>query len=228
MAYFVPVIISGGAGSRLWPVSREALPKPFIKLADGQSLLAKTLRRALGCADGNGVLTVTNRDYFFITRDEYGAVVRGDPQLDFLLEPVSRNTAPAMCAAALDVSKRHGKDAVVLVLPADHLIKDEKAFGAAVGEARKLAEQGWLVTFGIEPSRPETGFGYIEAGDKLGEMAGKVKRFVEKPDLATAEGFVSSGRYTWNSGKFCFTAEAGRAAFKKNSPEILSPAEAAM
>src|SRR5260370_36614039 len=118
MAHFVPVILSGGAGSRLWPVSREALPKPFIKLADGQSLLAKTLRRGLACADSNGVLTVTNRDYFFLTRDEYAATNHDRAQLDFLLEPVSRNTAPAICAAALDVSKQHGKDAVILVLPA--------------------------------------------------------------------------------------------------------------
>ncbi len=227
MAHFVPVILSGGAGSRLWPVSREALPKPVIKLADGQSLLAKTLRRAMQCGDGTEVLTVTNRDYFFLTRDEYELAAKG-AKTDFLLEPVSRNTAPAMCAAALHVGKRHGMDAVMLVLPADHLIKDEKAFVAAVGEARKLAEQGWLVTFGIEPSRPETGFGYIEAGDKLGEMAGKVKRFVEKPDLATAEEFVSSGRYTWNSGMFCFTAEAVLAAFKKYSPEILRAVEAAI
>src|SRR5207237_4224865 len=98
MAHFVPVILSGGAGSRLWPVSREALPKPFIKLADGQSLLAKTLRRALVSASGKGVLTVTNRDYFFLTRDEYAAANQDGAQLDFLLEPVSRNTAPAMCA----------------------------------------------------------------------------------------------------------------------------------
>src|SRR5260221_3962816 len=179
------------------------------------------------CGDGTEVLTVTNRDYFFLTRDEYELAAKG-AKTDFLLEPVSRNTAPAMCAAALHVGKRHGMEAVMLVWPANHLIKDEKASGAAVGEARKLAEQGWLVTFGIEPSRPETGFGYIEAGDKLGEMAGKVKRFVEKPDLATAEGFVSSGRYTWNSGMFCFTAEAVLAAFKKYSPEILRAVGAAI
>src|SRR6185436_11945997 len=104
MAQLVPVILSGGAGSRLWPVSREALPKPFIKLADGQSLLAKTLRRAMAVSDANGILTVTNRDYFFLTRDEYErAVKKNGPELDYLLEPVSRNTAPAICAAALDV-----------------------------------------------------------------------------------------------------------------------------
>src|SRR3954467_13912593 len=143
MAHFVPVILSGGAGSRLWPVSREALPKPFIKLVDGETLLAKTLRRALACGKGNGVLTVTNRDYFFLTRDEYAATKHDAAQLDFLPEPASRNTAPAMCAAALDVSKRHGKDAVMLVLPADHLIQDYNAFAAAVSEARKLAEDGW-------------------------------------------------------------------------------------
>src|SRR5437867_1301366 len=228
MAHFVPVILSGGAGSRLWPVSREALPKPFIKLADGQTLLAKTLRRALGCADGHGVLTVTNRDYFFLTRDEYGAAGRGSPQLDFLLEPVSRNTGPAICAAALDVAQRHGSETVMLILPADHLIKDEKAFAAAVGEARKLAEQGWLVTFGIAPAAPETGFGYIEAGDALGAEACKVKRFVEKPDAARAEELVRSGRYSWNSGMFCFTAGAVLDAFKQHAPELLRAVEASI
>jgi len=228
MAHFVPVILSGGAGSRLWPVSREALPKPFIKLVDGETLLAKTLRRALACADGNGVLTVTNRDYFFLTRDEYAATKHAGAQLDFLLEPVSRNTAPAICAAALDVSKRHGKDAVILVLPADHLIKDEKAFATAVGEAKKLAEQGWLVTFGIEPTRAETGFGYVEAGDSIGAASSKVNRFVEKPDLRAAEDMVKSGRYGWNSGMFCFTAGAAIDAFKKHAPDVLRAVEAAI
>src|SRR5260221_11914814 len=123
------------------------------------------------CGDGTEVLTVTNRDYFFLTRDEYELAAKG-AKTDFLLEPVSRNTAPAMCAAALHVGKRHGMDAVMLVLPADHLIKDEKAFGAAVGEAWKLAEQGWLAAFGIEPSRPRTRVGCIEAGDKSPEEGG--------------------------------------------------------
>src|SRR6266700_3271328 len=104
MTHFIPVILSGGAGSRLWPVSREALPKPFIRLADGQTLLAKTLKRALACTGGNAVLTVTNRDYFFLTRDEYGASNPQAIQQEFLLEPVSRNTAPAICAAAIDIN----------------------------------------------------------------------------------------------------------------------------
>jgi len=228
MKRFIPVILSGGAGSRLWPVSREALPKPFIKLADGQSLLAKTLRRAMAVADGNAILTVTNRDYFFLTRDEYARAAKGGAQLDFLLEPVSRNTGPAICAAALDVAKRHGKDSVLLVLPADHLIQDDKSFAAAVAEARKLAEDDWLVTFGIEPTRPETGFGYIEAGEAIAGLGSKVNRFVEKPDLRAAEDMIQSGRYGWNSGMFCFSASAAIAAFKKHAPEVLKAVEAAI
>ncbi len=228
MAHFVPVILSGGAGSRLWPVSREALPKPFIKLADGQSLLAKTLHRALRCADVSGVLTVTNRDYFFLTRDEYEASSRGGPQLDYLLEPVSRNTGPAICAAVLDVAKRHGKETVMLILAADQLIKDESAFVAAVAEASQLAQQGWLVTFGIAPTRAETGFGYIESGDALSGASYKVQRFVEKPNAATAEELVKSGRFTWNSGMFCFTAGVALDAFKKHAPELLRAVEATL
>jgi mannose-1-phosphate guanylyltransferase/mannose-6-phosphate isomerase len=228
MAHFVAVILSGGAGSRLWPVSREALPKPFIKLADGESLLAKTLDRALACAGSNGaVLTITNRDYFFLTRDEYARHSSG-AGLEFLLEPVSRNTGPAICAAALDVAKRHGKDAVILIMPADHLIKDGKGFAAAVSEARQLAEQGWLVTFGIAPTHPETGFGYIEAGDALAGSGCKVRRFVEKPDLRSAEEMLASGRYTWNSGMFCFTAGAAVDAFRKHAPDVLRAVEAAI
>jgi len=222
MAKLIPVILSGGAGARLWPVSREALPKPFIKLADGETLLAKTLRRALKCADDGGVLTVTNRDYFFLTRDEYAVAAKGATGLDYLLEPVSRNTAPAICAAALHVAARHGADALMLALPADHLIKDEKAFVAAVAQARKLAADGWLVAFGIAPTRAETGFGYIEADGE------RIKRFIEKPDAARAEEFVRSGRYSWNSGMFCFAASAVLDAFRRHSPDVLEAAQAAI
>src|SRR5258708_30061732 len=158
MAHFVPVILSGGAGSRLWPVSREALPKPFIKLADGKSLLAKTLHRALRCTDVSGVLTVTNRDYFFLTRDEYDASARGGPQLDYLLEPVSRNTGPAICAAGLDVAKRHGKDAVMLILAADQLIKDEDAFVAAGPQSPQPPPQGRPGHLRHPPTRAGTRF----------------------------------------------------------------------
>jgi len=226
MTVLIPVILSGGAGSRLWPVSREALPKPFIKLADCQSLLAKTVRRALACGGVSGVLTVTNRDYFFLTRDEYAG--NSMQQLDFLLEPISRNTGPAICAAAFAVARRHGRDATMLVLPADHLIKDEAAFAAAVNQARTLADQGWLVTFGIAPSRPETGFGYIEAGKELSEGASEVSRFVEKPNQRAAEDMTESGRYSWNSGMFCFKAGSVLEAFKKHSPDVLRAVESAI
>jgi mannose-1-phosphate guanylyltransferase/mannose-6-phosphate isomerase len=225
MSVLVPIVLSGGAGSRLWPVSREALPKPFIKLADGDSLLAKTARRAAACARAAKVLVVTNRDYYFLTRDEFEPL---GVEAEFLLEPASRNTAPAIAAAALAVQERHGPDAVMLVLPADHLISDDAAFAAAVANAAKAAQQGFLVTFGIPPARPETGFGYIEAGEPLGDDVRSVKRFVEKPDAPTAERYVASGAYSWNSGMFCFTAGAVLEALRRHAPQVLQAVEATM
>jgi mannose-1-phosphate guanylyltransferase/mannose-6-phosphate isomerase len=217
-----PVILSGGAGSRLWPVSREALPKPFIKLPDGESLLAKTLKRAAAAGAVTEMLTVTNREYYFLTREQYAALGKGAPPMAFLLEPAARNTAPAICAAALHVASRHGEDAVLLVLPADHLIADEAAFREAVGEAARLAQAGWLVTFGIAPSRPETGFGYIEAGEALSKSACRVARFVEKPDAAAAASYVAAGRFSWNSGMFCFSARAVLEALGAHAPQVLA------
>ena len=228
MSGLIPVVLSGGAGSRLWPVSREALPKPFIKLPDGETLLLKTMRRAVGVADGSGVLAVTNREYYFLSRDEYEALGKGTPPLDFLLEPVGRNTAPAICAAALHAVREHGDKVVMLVLPADHLIRDEAGFRKAVAEARKLAADGWLVTFGIRPTGPETGFGYIEAGEPLSANAFDVKRFVEKPDLATAKAYIAEGRYTWNSGMFCASAVAIIEAMRAHAPEVLKAVEATL
>ena len=228
MTVLVPVVLSGGAGSRLWPVSREALPKPFIRLPDGENLLRKTLRRAMAVAQGDGVLVVTNREYFFLTGDEYAALGKELPALEFLLEPIARNTAPAICAAALEVAKARGEEAVLLVLPADHLIRDEAAFKNAVAEAARLAREGWLVTFGIAPTRPETGFGYIEAGEALSAGASKVARFVEKPDLARAQEYVAQKRFSWNSGMFCFTAGAVLAALRRHAPEVVKAVEATL
>jgi mannose-1-phosphate guanylyltransferase/mannose-6-phosphate isomerase len=225
----VPVVLCGGAGARLWPVSREALPKPFIKLADGDSLLAKALRRAAGAARGAGLLAVTHRDYFFLVKEEYEALGLAAP-LDFVLEPVARNTGPAIAAAALDIARRHGEGALMLVLPADQVIgpleEDEAAFAAAVDEAARLAAQGWLVTFGIAPSRPETGFGYMEMGDALSASACRVKRFVEKPDAATAQAYLAAGAYRWNAGIFCFSAGAALAALREHAPDVLRAVEA--
>lgn len=202
----IPVILSGGAGTRLWPVSRRLYPKPFMALPDGDTLIGKTLARALAVATpGAPVYTVTGRDYAFITRDAYAK----HPEFDgararYLLEPSARNTAPAVIAAALKIQARHGDDALMLVLASDHLIRDVDAFKEAVGRAAALAAKGHLATFGVVPTRPETGYGYIERGAAIGSDGFEVKRFVEKPDHATAARYVESGGFYWNSGMFCF------------------------
>lgn len=218
----IPVILSGGAGTRLWPVSRQAHPKPFMRLADGETLLAKTVRRAARVSDATApILTVTGRDYYFLTRDAYADESGIDQRAHaFLLEPVGRNTAPAILAAAGYLSERHGEDVCLLVLPADHLIRDLDAFAAAVGEAHRLAADGYLVTFGIHPTHPETGYGYIRCGDAI-DGGFVVDTFVEKPDLETARRYVDDGRHYWNSGMFCFTAGALRRTAAAVAPVLL-------
>jgi len=214
MQPMISVVLSGGAGTRLWPASRESHPKPFMKLADGETLIEKTYARAK--ALGSEVLTVTNRDYYFMSRDEKERVgVAGN----FLLEPFGRNTAPAIALAAKYVEATQGSDAVMLVLAADHLIADQAGFASAVADAAKLADEDYLVTFGIVPTAPETGFGYIEQGATLGS-GNEVARFVEKPDLETAKGYVASGKYLWNSGMFCFKAGVFLEELNKTAPEV--------
>ncbi len=220
MQSIVSVVLSGGAGTRLWPASRESHPKPFMKLADGKTLIEKTYARAKTL--GSGVLTVTNRDYYFMSRDEQERVgVSGG----FLLEPFGRNTAPAIALAAKMIEATEGADAIMLVLAADHLIADQAGFASAVAAASKLAAQDYLVTFGIVPTAPETGFGYIERGEALG-FGNKVARFVEKPDLETAKGYVSSGKYLWNSGMFCFKAGVFLSELAKHAPEVAKVVDA--
>ena len=232
MSALIPVILSGGAGTRLWPLSRELHPKPFMRLADGESLLYKTFLRASDLAGVTEIATVTNREHYFHTRDEYQAVLDDKPGLAtiFLLEPLARNTAPAIAMAALAVRERHGGDAVLLVLPADHLIASQPRFDAAVACARAQANAGNLVTFGIVPAAPETGFGYIEADASQslagGDTALVAKRFVEKPNRETAERYLASGNYYWNSGMFCFRADAILSDLAEYAPEVLQRAEA--
>jgi mannose-1-phosphate guanylyltransferase/mannose-6-phosphate isomerase len=217
----IPVILSGGSGTRLWPVSRRAHPKPFMKLVDGESLAEKTFHRALAVADGAPVLTVTSRDYFFYTRDLYEDVAGKDHDHPFLLEPVGRNTAPAIALAAHFLADRLGPGALMLVLPADHLIRDQEQFQAAVREAANLAERGYLVTFAIHPTHPETGYGYIRKGAGIEDSGGnEVAAFVEKPDQETAVAYVRSGEYGWNSGMFCFSAGAFLEALREHAPDI--------
>jgi len=225
----IPVILSGGAGTRLWPVSREGHPKPFMKLADGESLLLKTYLRAARVASsgerGGEILTVTNRDYFFMSKDELGRA-QLDPSLQgtFLLEPVGRNTAPAVALAAHHVAEKFGRDALLLVLAADHLIQDFAGFSSAVSDAAKLANADKLVTFGIVPSSPETGFGYIECGEATGP--GKsVARFVEKPSSDKARQYLAAGNFLWNSGMFCFKAGVILDEMAKHAPDVAAAAE---
>jgi mannose-1-phosphate guanylyltransferase len=200
----------------LWPVSRESHPKPFMRLPDGQSLLQKTFARAAALEGVGEVLTITNREHYFKSRDEYQSARKDFPGVTdtFLLEPFGRNTAAAIVLGAMSIAEAHGNDALMLVLPADHLIDDQAAFAAAVKQAAGLAEQGKLVTFGIVPDAPETGFGYIEADGHV------VKRFVEKPSCEAAREYVDSGRYLWNSGMFCFKAGTVLEQFKIHAPAI--------
>ena len=212
----VPVILCGGAGSRLWPVSREHHPKPFIRLADGQSLLQKAFLRGAQLPGVDEVLTVTNRELFFKTEDEFREVNNDKIATSFILEPFGRNTSAAIAAAALHIAKAHGPETVMLVLAADHLIADQVAFAAAVEVAMTLAQTGSLVTFGIQPEAAETGYGYIETNGN------KVVRFVEKPSLEKAEEYLAIGNFLWNSGMFCFQAGAMLKAMQKHCPDILA------
>ncbi len=203
----IPVILSGGAGTRLWPVSRRAHPKPFMKLADGDTLAGATIKRALAIAQGQTTLTVTSRDHYFLTRDIYQEVA-SEGKHHFLLEPEGRNTAPAIVAAARWVADRFGEEHPLLVMPADHLIRDLNAFTSAVSAAAELAKQGWLTCLGVQPTHPETGYGYIRSGNAIQDWGLEIEAFVEKPDLETAKRYVDSGEFLWNAGMFCFTAKA--------------------
>lgn len=210
----IPVILCGGAGSRLWPISRELHPKPFIRLSDGQSLLQKAFLRGSQLPGVDQLLTVTNREFFFKTEDEFNEVNERNLPISFLLEPFGRNTAAAVAAATLLVAERNA-DAKLLILAADHLITEQAEFGNAVAKALILANEGKLVTFGIHPDAPETGYGYIEAEGTA------VKRFVEKPNAEKAAEYLASGNFFWNSGMFCFKASVMLEEMKLHCPDIL-------
>ena len=212
----IPTILCGGSGSRLWPVSREQHPKPFIRLQDNKSLLQKAFIRGTLLGDVAEVLTVTNRDLFFKTQDEYRPVNAAKVKLTYILEPFGRNTAPAAAAAALVVAKTHGLDAILLILAADHLIADQNAFAEAVNQAAVLAVAGKIVAFGIQPTSPETGYGYIEAEGNT------IVKFVEKPSAEVAMQYLASGQFLWNSGMFCFSAGTMLKEMAKHCPDVLA------
>jgi len=230
MPILIPVVISGGVGSRLWPVSREGQPKPFIKLFDGETLLEKTYRRISKLAYVPKVagkpftLTVTNRNYYFMSKDELDkAGLFGV----FLLEPEGRNTAPAISMAAHWIKAHYGNEASMLILPADHLIQDTPQFVLSVNDAMKLNESTspYLTSFGMIPKSPDTGFGYIETGEPL--LKGfKAAHFYEKPDLETAKNYLASKRFYWNSGMFCFKVGQFLSEMEIHSPHVMKTSEA--
>ena len=221
MAKLQPVLLSGGSGTRLWPLSREAYPKQFLALAGDDTMLQATWQRVAGLADAAPIV-VAGEDHRFLVAEQLRQV--GAPTPAILLEPIGRNTAPAIAAAALQ-ALRDGEDPLLLVLPSDHVVRDAAAFSAAVRKAMPAAEQGALVTFGIMPDAPETGFGYIEA--ERGEGVQRVLRFVEKPDAVTAQTYLDAGGYYWNSGMFLLRASRYLEELRKFRADIVGGAQAA-
>ncbi|SRR5690554_7386 len=214
----IPVILSGGNGSRLWPLSRQAYPKQFLPLVGKQSMLQETLCR-LPMEEAEAPVVVANDEHRFIVKEQLDAI--GCKPLSILLEPFGRNTAPAVAMAAIEVARTNPK-AIMLVLPADHAIDNVNAFQSAVTKGQEAARSGGLVLFGITPTRPETGYGYIAAGQPgvAPGAARPVSRFIEKPNVETAEALLADGGYFWNSGMFMFRADAYLAELKKHSPDI--------
>ena len=212
----MPVILSGGIGNRLWPLSRETHPKPFIKLEDGESLIQKTYLRAVNISDVNEVVTVTHRDFLFHTKDEYHNLATNEVHNTFILEPFGRNSAAAIALAAHYTRQKYGNDCLLLVLPADHIINQQDTFMDAVTQAISLANGDRLVTFGIKIDRPETGYGYIEAAGT------DVKHFIEKPCLEEAQQYFQADNFYWNSGIFCMKTSTILDQINQFSPDISS------
>lgn len=222
----VPVILSGGSGTRLWPLSREAYPKQFLPLVDQNTMLQNTALRIAGLADVATPLVVCNQEHRFMVAEQLRAI--GIQPATAILEPVGRNTAPAVAVAALH-AQCDGADPTLLILPADHVIADVEGFRTAVRQVATHAEAGRLITFGIVPTAPETGYGYIKAGAPLDDSGVcAVERFVEKPDADTAQTYLRSGAYSWNSGMFMFRASAFLAELERLAPTMLAACQQAL
>ena len=212
--HIIPVILSGGSGSRLWPLSRTASPKQLLALTSDETLLQQTVRRALRVSDSELLIVVTNYGHRLQIAEQLQVLSVKKPQI--LLEPIGRNTAPAIALAAFE-AMQHDQDALLLVLPSDHLLRDKEAFAAAVNMGRTAAEQGQLVAFGIQPTMPATGYGYIKAQSN---GISRIERFVEKPDINLAKQFLKQGGYYWNSGMFLFTPQNYLAELEQHAPDV--------
>jgi mannose-1-phosphate guanylyltransferase/mannose-6-phosphate isomerase len=220
----VPVILSGGMGTRLWPASRRTMPKQLLNLIDDRSLITATVERIDAISPGVTPIVVTNTVHASAIERDMNGPDRNDPVL--ILEPVGRNTAPAVAVAALEIIAMRG-DSLMIVLPSDHTIADEEAFRAAVERASLVARDGFLVTFGITPSRAETGYGYIKVGEAVSNAASLVSEFREKPNESTAASYVASGNYLWNSGMFVFLASRYLEELRLHAPDIAASAQQA-
>lgn len=219
-----PVILSGGSGTRLWPLSRQDRPKQFLALMGERSLYQESVLRAAGLPGARAPITVCSTAHRFTVGEQLESA--GVESGGILLEPAQRNTAPAIALAALH-ALQDDADATLLVMPADHLIENEADFHTAVSHAGALASEGWLVTFGITPDHAETGYGYIRRGEPLGNAGFRVERFVEKPDRDTAERYVAEGGYAWNSGMFLFRAQRYLDELAAHAPAISEKAREA-
>ncbi len=219
----IPVIMSGGSGTRLWPLSRKNKPKQFLNLFGDQSLFQDTLTRLSGLDELQAPIIVCNDEHRFMVAEQLQEL--GEHKADIILEPCARNTAPAIAIAALQ-AQLLGDDPILLVLAADHVIHDHPAFHSAISKAKIVAEQGYLVTFGIVPDSPHTGYGYIEAENKT--SSSKVSAFVEKPNKEIAEQYLASGNYYWNSGMFMFKASTILQELALFAPEMLKNCQLAV
>ncbi|MER0172010.1 MAG: mannose-1-phosphate guanylyltransferase/mannose-6-phosphate isomerase [Nitrosomonas sp.] len=227
MNTLTPIILSGGSGTRLWPLSREKYPKQLLPLINEDSLLQATVRRMDGLkgVQLSAPMIVCNEEYRFVIAEQLRIM---DRKGSILLEPFGRNTAPALTLAAL-AALREGDDSILLVMPSDHVIMDVESFQAAVLAGMLQAMDGGIVTFGITPNAPETGYGYIQSGELIeqGKTAYQIARFVEKPDLSTAQTYLDAGNYLWNSGLFMMRASVWLSAIGKCRPDILIACQAA-
>jgi mannose-1-phosphate guanylyltransferase/mannose-6-phosphate isomerase len=222
----VPVLLAGGSGTRLWPLSREQYPKQFLRLTDEWSLLQHSVRRARGLPGAAPPLLICNEAHRFLVAEQLRQLGVDDAAI--LLEPEGRNTAPAAAVACLAASERHGADALVFIMAADHLIADLAAFGEAAAAAARLAASGHLATFGIKPVRAETGYGYLRKGEPLPGGGNAVSAFVEKPDAARAAQYLASGEYLWNSGMFLFRAQDFLDELQRLDPAMLEQCRKAL